>query len=639
MASAKIVLSIESVLTFCSSSLVLLYQRFCYGQNMLLQRYYVVLVLMAALLVAPLTGFAQIFQVPCEFIPEDPFCQDQCSADPGLSWCESSELERDPIVLIPGITVSQNKKLLYEDKEGGEWKFAFLFNVYKGLIKKLESAGYEEGEDLLVAHYDWRNPASYNASAYLKPIIDQAKQATGASKVDVVAHSFGGVVARAYIQSEGYGNDVDQLITLGSPHEGAADSYVAWEGGVLPEGWNFWMRKRVTDVEEALKITRNQSAIRAPDSFRAFFPSLRDMLPLNDFVMKGESSVAIGDLTEQNLFLKSLRETLDSIVAKGIELTTIAGTSVNTLGQVSVANERTREDEKLNRWRDGHPDPDPPPLNSTAGDARVLLDNAHIGEGNITLNDAVHHKLPDEAQDEVFEILGLEPEPSFFSDFPEKVFGIVILSPIEARIEGPNGEILSRDRNDFGGEMAEYDDDPDDPDDPIEITIADPPVGDYTITYTGTGEGEYTIITSYADEDETVSSVKDGMTYLGEVMTETVSIGSETTSLIDDEDYKVLLEEIILLAKEAQKSKMLHGREWAWINSTVVHASNDLRRYEQWTSKGREAAALSSLRSYYENLRGIEGEVHRIGGEGDRADFAQQIIQLVEKIERYSPPL
>jgi len=309
-----------------------------------------------------------------------------------------------------------------------------------------------------------------------------------------------------------------------------------------------------------LKDTRKQEDIKRPESFRAFFPSLRDMLPLQDFVNREGSLLAVVDLVEQNSFLQNLHDTFSSIATKGVSLTTFAGTSVQTLGQVNVSSERSPDDEKFNRWRDGQANPVVPPLDSSEGDARVLLSSAHVGGENITISDAEHHKLPDEAQDQVFDILGLEPQPSFFSTFPKKVFSIIILSPVKVVIEGPNGEILSQDQNDFGEENAEYDDDLDDPDDPIELNIADMPDGIYTATYTGTGVGEYTIISSYADEDEVVSTSVSGTTYENEEWTEKFYIGNET--FIDNasllELTKQLKDTIAELHKDHHEHKGKH---------------------------------------------------------------------------------
>ncbi|HKJ24092.1 MAG TPA: alpha/beta fold hydrolase [Myxococcota bacterium] len=51
----------------------------------------------------------------------------------------------------------------------------------------------------------------------LKRDVDAA---VGGGRVDVVAHSMGGLVARAYLQLLGGARRVDRLVTLGTPHHG-----------------------------------------------------------------------------------------------------------------------------------------------------------------------------------------------------------------------------------------------------------------------------------------------------------------------------------------------------------------------------------------------------------------------------------
>ncbi len=50
--------------------------------------------------------------------------------------------------------------------------------------------------------------------------VDEVRAATGASEVDLVGHSMGGVVARYYVSLAGGDPCVNRLITLGSPHAG-----------------------------------------------------------------------------------------------------------------------------------------------------------------------------------------------------------------------------------------------------------------------------------------------------------------------------------------------------------------------------------------------------------------------------------
>ena len=54
--------------------------------------------------------------------------------------------------------------------------------------------------------------------------IDAVRAATGAERVTLIAHSMGGLVARAYLRRFGAAR-VAQLITIGTPHHG---SMLAW---------------------------------------------------------------------------------------------------------------------------------------------------------------------------------------------------------------------------------------------------------------------------------------------------------------------------------------------------------------------------------------------------------------------------
>jgi pimeloyl-ACP methyl ester carboxylesterase len=59
------------------------------------------------------------------------------------------------------------------------------------------------------------------ARSNLSQAIRNVKDATGASKVVILAHSMGGLVSRVYIEMLG-GTDVERLITIGTPNAGTA---------------------------------------------------------------------------------------------------------------------------------------------------------------------------------------------------------------------------------------------------------------------------------------------------------------------------------------------------------------------------------------------------------------------------------
>ncbi len=55
--------------------------------------------------------------------------------------------------------------------------------------------------------------------------IDAIRAATGASRVAIIGHSMGGIVARAYLRRYG-GEKVSTVMTLGSPHHGSAHAWL-----------------------------------------------------------------------------------------------------------------------------------------------------------------------------------------------------------------------------------------------------------------------------------------------------------------------------------------------------------------------------------------------------------------------------
>ena len=81
----------------------------------------------------------------------------------------------------------------------------------------------------------------------LKPLVDQITDpvtgTTYAARVDLVAHSMGGLLSRYYIESTpglNHGDKVRKLVMVGTPNEGAAGSHAGLEGfGLLtPDALN-----------------------------------------------------------------------------------------------------------------------------------------------------------------------------------------------------------------------------------------------------------------------------------------------------------------------------------------------------------------------------------------------------------------
>lgn len=181
---------------------------------------------------------------------------------------------RPPVLVLPGIAATYAA----DENDIGPWLFTRgihpdglridpLGHFYDDLLQTLDNAGYTPGEDLFAANYDWRvTPApvdgvydgvisGLSAAAitdggfehgvdYLGYWLMQAMDAWEAAhpgdtlrEVDLIAHSTGGLVARAYLQSAARGGllpdgrrlpEVRKLILVGVPNRGASKVWNPW---------------------------------------------------------------------------------------------------------------------------------------------------------------------------------------------------------------------------------------------------------------------------------------------------------------------------------------------------------------------------------------------------------------------------
>ncbi|WP_103562013.1 esterase/lipase family protein [Actinomadura rubteroloni] len=94
-----------------------------------------------------------------------------------------------------------------------------LAGAYTRLRARLD-ASYEldPTSNYLEFPYDWRRPAAYNAEL-LGDAIEARRH--GDTKVVIVAHSMGGLIARHYLQNDDRAVHCARVITLGTPHRGA----------------------------------------------------------------------------------------------------------------------------------------------------------------------------------------------------------------------------------------------------------------------------------------------------------------------------------------------------------------------------------------------------------------------------------
>lgn len=500
----------------------------------------------------------------------------------------------DPIVLVPGIGASSNLDVFFDVTPVQKpWAFTDGVKNYDVLIRSLEAKGYILNQNLFVAFYDWRQSNINSATDYLIPIIDQAKLASPRGKVDIIAHSMGGLVARAYIQGNNYQDDVDQLFLIGTPNYGSSDAYVAWEAGNIPSHWDKIIKAKLIDYLDILSVFA-PSVSDHYDAIHLFIPSIKELLPLYNYIVDKDTGLMkpLGDMQEQNTVLSNLNNIATSSGAISLfgrvrEISVIAGTSTSTLAFIPVV---PREANETKLWVDGKPDPINPATDTTVGDNTVLVQSAFFPFPDNrscdptreqtadydrctifrqrTITDTNHINLPTEAIAIVFERLGIGPTSIEFSPHydPKEILSFWFASPVDVKVVDPEGKIVTKDINEIS--EASYES-TSDPLGPKFITIPDPLSGDYHVELFGIGDGEYHMGVSHIDDDSDTVNTVGGTIKIGQGIGYTVSYDpsdtespadiSEPQSVGDEKTAVELVDELISDVERYYKEGLIKG--------------------------------------------------------------------------------
>jgi len=96
------------------------------------------------------------------------------------------------------------------------------FDYSAGLIDSFKSAGYAVDQNLFIYPYDWRLGVQQNADGLARK-IQNVLNLTGASKLNVIAHSLGGLVVKEYLADNAQ-SGIDNLVLAGVPNLGSAEA-------------------------------------------------------------------------------------------------------------------------------------------------------------------------------------------------------------------------------------------------------------------------------------------------------------------------------------------------------------------------------------------------------------------------------
>jgi|GEM_PF-2023023 len=272
-------------------------------------------------------------------------------------------------------------------------------HTYHSLVQELRNSG----RVLYPMPYDWREPNQNTARTTLTKLIERAKKATGADKVDVVAHSMGGLIIRYYIEELG-NSDVRKLVMLGTPNRGSASAYYSWEGGDFSES-GFFAEIFFNRIMNAMRAGYNRRNMPNHEFVRYAVPSLRQLLPSTSYLLRDKKgtfvSVPITDMRWKNNLIPYLDY---NTLIKNIGINNIlifAGNSQQTIGSIEVkepiANAR--------RWADG----EPTDKINVHGDGTVAVVRARLGQIETRLEDSEHIDLPDHCRANVIRFLNDQP--------------------------------------------------------------------------------------------------------------------------------------------------------------------------------------------------------------------------------------
>jgi uncharacterized repeat protein (TIGR01451 family) len=325
------------------------------------------------------------------------------------SACNSGR--KTPILLVPGIMGSSTGfggpyPTLPEDAP--DWNESWGASEtdglhdpqrkcgWRNLMEVLEASGFEEGCTLFPVPYDWRMGVNASAKEYLKPWIDEAKRKAGTEKVNIIAHSMGGLVTRAYIQSKDYDHDIDKFAMVGTPNHGAGNAYYVWQGGdpAMADSVSFWNSETPLDISNFLHLYQMTMELqfwiynhRPPSSSNynwdmyqlahEHVPALWWLMPTYDFL------VSNGSLScNTNQWLKALNEstTLERLGTENntegkVRTKMFLGDSTPTLTNIFTGKR------DCDRWYypDGVPKSSFLTQTSSSGDGTVLMSSAGLG--------------------------------------------------------------------------------------------------------------------------------------------------------------------------------------------------------------------------------------------------------------------
>ncbi len=164
--------------------------------------------------------------------------------------------------------------------------------VWDSMRAAFRDGGYP-ADRMFAWDYDTARSTNEVVAGQLSAYIDQVLRQTGASRVDIVAHSLGGLSAR-WVAKFGGGKRISHLVTLASPNHGTE---VAW----LCATWDQGCRDMTPG---SYVITKLNSGVETPGpaAYTALWSSCDEqVVPHHSAQLAGATNVETGCLKHNDL--------------------------------------------------------------------------------------------------------------------------------------------------------------------------------------------------------------------------------------------------------------------------------------------------------------------------------------------------
>jgi len=249
-----------------------------------------------------------------------------------------------PIIIIPGMFASWNGDALLHNSQVSfdSWKMNSSVSEYSSLLQTLQNKGRVLDTDVFLFPYDWRKSITKSAQDLNSYISQKIWSSKKYQPVQLIGHSLGGVVGRTFVDMNP-DKPIKQLVTAGSPHLGAIQSYKPLMAGEIDrENTLMWLaEKLILNLNKTLVESDKSTILR-------MLPVLSDLVPSFSF-LKDESGQAVTS-TVQNSLLMSYPIQTNPLIPQFF-----IGSNAYQMNVGYVLGNRTPTDVLFDVYANGHP--------------------------------------------------------------------------------------------------------------------------------------------------------------------------------------------------------------------------------------------------------------------------------------------